>query len=461
VTPGQVAELAARVDGPVLQAGDPGWDDAILVWNALTARVPALVVQPESARDVAAAVAFARGNGLPLSAKGGGHNVAGTGIAEDGLTLDMSRLRSVDVDPVARRVRVGAGCLLQDVDRATQEHGLAVPLGFMSEVGVAGLTLGGGLGYLSRRFGWTVDSLVEVEIVTADGQVLRASRDEHPDLFWGVRGAGANLGVVTSFTFRLHAVGPTVYGGLVAWPFERAEEILPAYAALAAAAPRELAVWLILLRAPAAPFVPVEWHGHRICAMVVCYSGDLDRTDETLAPIRALGAPIVDLLGEMPYASLQSMLDENEPKGLHSYWKTEYAAGLSDDLLATWRELAAECPVPRAQLGILQLGGAIGDRRPDEGAVGNRDARYALGAIGIWEPDDPDGDAHRAWVRSAWERFRPFSTGATYINFQSDDEGDDRIRAAYGANYERLVAIKQRFDPENLFRSNRNVRPDP
>ena len=258
--------------------------------------------------------------------------------------LDMSRMRDVTVIPDAKLAHVGPGCLLKDVDRATQEHGLATVLGFISEVGVAGLTLGGGLGYLTRRFGWTVDNLEEVEIVTADGEIRTANRDEHADLFWALRGAGANFGVVTRFTFRLHEVGPTVYGGLIAWPFERADEILPAYRTITTEAPRELAVRLNLLRAPAAPFVPEPWHGKRICALAVCYSGDLGNVDEVFAPMRALADPVVDLLPEQPYTQVQSYLDEAEPKGNHYYWKTEYVAELSDGLLSTWRDWPPSAP---------------------------------------------------------------------------------------------------------------------
>jgi FAD/FMN-containing dehydrogenase len=409
------------------------------------------------ADDVARAVDFAREHDLPLSVRGGGHNVAGTALVERGLTIDMSALREIHVDAELRTATVQAGCLLADVDRATQRHGLVTPLGFMSEVGVAGLTLGGGLGYLSRRFGWTVDNLLEVEIVTADGQLRVASRDEHTDLFWGVRGAGANLGVVTSFKFRLHEVGPTVYGGLIAWPFDRVHEVQEAYRSLTAEAPRELAVWLILLRAPAAPFVPERFHGELICAMAVCFSGDLEHVDQATAPIRALGDPVVDLLRAQPYCEVQSYLDETEPKGLHNYWRTEYLAELGDGLLSTLRELAADCPIPMAQFGLLHLGGAVGERSVDDGAVGNRDARFACGVLGQWQPDEPCAAAFEQWVRDAGERVRPFSTGATYINFQMSDEDQDRIRACYGPNFDRLLEVKHRYDPENVFRSNRNV----
>jgi len=451
--------LRKRLRGPVLAPDDAAFAEATRLWNGLIDKTPALVVQPEGTADIVAVVRFAAERGLAVSVRGGGHNIAGTALVDGGVTIDLSQLRGIQVAPGARTATVAPGCRLADVDRETQRHGLATPLGFVSEVGVAGLTLGGGLGYLTRRFGWTVDNLLAVEIVTADGRVRRASRDEHAELFWAVRGAGANLGVVTSFTFALHPVGPMVYGGLIAWPFERADEILRAYRTIADEAPRDLTVFLILLRAPPAPFVPEPWQGERICAMAVCYSGEPEGIDTALAPIRALGDPVVDLLGEMPYTDVQSYLDDTEPKGHHYYWKTEFAAELSDDLLAVWRDIAAGCPIPGAEVGILQLGGALNEHGDDDGAVGNRDARFALGVTGMWEPGTPGADAFPQWVRDAWQRFRPFSTGGSYINFQTADEGDERVRATYGANLDRLVAIKTQYDPHNVFRSNRNVPP--
>jgi FAD/FMN-containing dehydrogenase len=447
-----------RIEGAVLRPGDDGWDDAVLIWNGLVDKTPAFVVQPASTRDVAATVRFARDHGILLGVKGGGHNIAGTAIPEGGLMLDMSRLRSVSVDADAKLAHVAAGCLLQDVDRATQEHGLATVLGFVSEVGVGGLTLGGGLGYLTRRFGWGVDNLDAVEIVTADGEIRTASRAENADLFWAIRGGGGNFGVVTRFTFRLHEVGPTVYGGLIAWPFDRADEILGAYRALTAEAPRELTVWLIFMRAPAAPFVPEEFQGRRACVMSVCYSGDLTRSDEVLAPVRALGEPAVDLLQEWPYTAQQSYLDGTAPKGNHYYWKTEYLAELNDDVLATVRDLAAGCPIPEAEIGFLHLGGELNERDWDDGAVGNRDARYAIGLIGMWPPDEPDASTFPQWIRAGWQRIRPFATGGNYINFQTGD--DDQTPAdSYGKNYERLQRVKAQYDPGNLFRVNRNIPP--
>jgi FAD/FMN-containing dehydrogenase len=449
---------AVSLRASVLRAGDGGWAEAVEIWNAMVAVTPELVVRPTSARDVVEAIAYACQRDLPLSVKGGGHNIAGTSIVEGGLVLDMSAMSRITVDVDAGLAHVGPGCRLRDVDRATQAHGLATPLGFISEVGVAGLTLGGGLGYLTRRFGWTVDNLEEVEIVTADGEVRTASRDEHADLFWAVRGAGANVGVVTRFTLRLHEVGPTVLGGLIAWPFARADEIMRAYRTITVEAPRELAVWFVLLHAPPAPFVPPEWHGEKLCAMAVCYSGDPAAADAAIAPIRAVGDPVFDLLQEQPYTQVQSYLDAMEPKGMHYYWKTGYAAELADGLLTAAAELFAGCPIPDGELGILHLAGALNERDEDDGAVGNRDARYVLGVKGMWPPDEPDADAYRGWVRDAWAQLHRFSTGRTYINFQTADEDDARVNATYGANYARLLEIKRKFDPDNVFCSNRNVR---
>ncbi|MFP8955444.1 FAD-binding oxidoreductase [Natrialbaceae archaeon A-CW3] len=448
-----------HVRGPVLFPTDTEFDEATRLWNGMIEKTPALVVQPTGTADVVAAVEFARDHDLSISVKGGGHNIAGTALVDGGLTIDMSRLRGVVVDPDARTATAQGGCLVGDVDRETQLHGLATPLGFVSETGLAGLTLGGGFGYLTRRFGWSVDNLLDVEIVTADGEVRRASRETNADLFWAVRGAGHNVGVVTSFTFQLHAVGPTVHGGLIAWPFESAEDVLETYRNLADEAPRTLTAFLILRRAPPAPFVPEEWHGERICAMAVCYSGDLDTVDEVLSPIRGLGDPVVDLLQEQPYTQLQSYLDATQPKGNCYYWKTEFASELSDECLSTMRELAAECPIPGAQMIFAHVGGALNEREEGDGAVGNRDARFVYGAAGMWEPDDPQSAAHQQWIREAWEEFRPFSTGGNYVNFQTADDDQERLRATYEANFERLVSVKTAYDPANVFRSNRNVRP--
>ena len=458
LTAEQLTGLDAQIAGEMLLPGDRRWDDAVSLWNSMVARTPALVIQPATALDVSRAVRFAAERGLLLTIRGRGHNIAGTAVADRAITLDMSRMCGVSVDPQARLATVGPGCTLGDVDRATQEHGLATVFGFFSEVGVAGLTLGGGLGYLTRRFGWAVDNLEEVEIVTADGEIRTASRTVNSDLFWAIRGGGGNLGVVTRFTFRLHPVGPTVFGGLIGWPFERADEILEAYRALTESAPPELAVWLVLMEAPPAPFVPAAWHHERLCAMAVCYSGDLARTDEALRHIRALGDPVFDLLAPQPYTQVQSYLDAVEPRGLHYYWKTEYLPELSRPLLSTMKKLFTSCPSSAVEFGILHIDGALNTRAADDGAVGNRGAHYFLVIKGMWQPGDANAGAYQQWIRDAWKLVRPFSTGATYINFQSADEDDARVRATYGANFERLVQVKAKYDPRNLFRVNRNIR---
>jgi FAD/FMN-containing dehydrogenase len=457
LTAKQLDELESRVERPLLRAGAAGWDDAVLVWNGMVANVPVLVLQPTSPVDVAATVGFARDHGLSLSIKGGGHNMAGTSIVEGGLTLDMSRIREVTVDPDARLARVGSGCLLQEVDRATQAHGLATPLGsFSSEVGVAGLTLGGGLGYLTRRFGWTADNLEEVEIVTADGQVRTASRDENADLHWALRGGGGNFGVVTRFTFRLHEVGPTVTGGLVVWSADRVDDVLATYRDLTESASRELTAAVTVRLAPPAPFLPEEWHGRAIIGLLVCHTGG--DVDSDLAPVRALGDPISDLITEKPYTDQQSMLDGMEPKGRHYYWKTEYLPGLSNAFLDTFRDSALKVTSPLSESILIHLAGALNERAHDDGAVGNRDARYMTAFAGQWPADAP-GDAHVAWVREAWKSIRAFSTGGNYINFQTADEDQGRVRATYGANFDRLVRVKDEYDPDNFFRSNRNISP--
>lgn len=452
-----VERLRARLAGRLLQPGDDGFDEATRPWNAMVEARPALVVQAVGAGDVAAAVDLARTEGIALSIRGGGHNIAGTSLVEGGLTVDLSQLRSVQVDPVARTAVVGGGCLLGDVDSATQEHGLATPLGFNSETGVGGLTLGGGFGYLTRRFGWACDNLLGVEMVTADGEIRTVDRDSDPDLFWAMRGAGANFGAVTSFTFRLHEVGPIVYGGLRGWPFERVDDFLAAYQALTEQAPRELAAFMVMLRAPAAPFVPEAAHGKRMCALTLCHSGDPETAEADLEPLHGLGPPVVDLVGPKPYTVMQSYIDATQPKGMHQYWKTEFAPGLNDDLLSTMAGVFADCPIPRGQVVFAHLEGAIGDRPDDDGAVGNRDAEFVFGTSGMWEPGDPAGQSHRDWVRGAWERFRGFSTGGNYVNFQTADESQDRIEQTYRDNFDRLLQVKGRYDPTNLFRSNRNL----
>ena len=456
LTGDQLRALHERVAGPVLRPGDAGWDDAIEVWNGMVAKVPALVLQPTTPADVVAGVEFARDHGVLLSIKGGGHNIAGTSMADGGLTLDMSRMCDITVDADARIVHVGPGCRLKEVDAATQKHGLATVLGFVSEVGVAGLTLGGGFGYLMRRFGWAADNLHEVEIVTADGLVHTASRESNADLFWALRGGGGNFGVVTRFTYRLHEVGPTITGGLIAWGADRADEVLALYRDLTESAPRELTVALVMRMAPTAPFIPEHWHGKHIVAMLVCHSGHDAAAD--LAPIRALGDPVADLIEQRPYVEQQSILDGTEPNGWHYYWKTGYLPALTDGFLHAFRDGALKVPSVCSESVIFHVAGAANELADDDGAVGNRDVQYITGFAGAWTADTAAGQ-YVQWARDAWSAVRPFTTGSNYINFQLAEDGPDRTAQAYGPLYERLRQIKRRYDPQNLFRVNRNIAP--
>ncbi len=443
-----------------LLPGDPGFEDATRIWNGMIHKQPGLVIQPESTDEVAEVVNRAREHRLLFSIKGGGHNVAGLSLADGGLTLDMSRMRDVRVDRENRLVHVGPGCLLGDVDRATQEHGLAATLGFVSETGVAGLTLGGGFGYLSRRFGFSVDDLIEVEVVTADGRVRRAGREAEAELFWALRGGGGNFGVVTEFIFELHEVGPHIMGGLIAWPAaDHAEDVLGLYQEMTSSAPRELTLVTTMRLAPAAPFLPEAWHGKPIIGMVACHSGDQEQAARDLAPIKDFGKPIADLVVPKTYVEQQSMLDATQPKGANYYWKTEFLSGLSNGYLDVFRANAEGIESPMSQVILFHIEGAVNEHAEDDGAVGNRDAAFVTGAAGAWPAPDPNGDAHQAWVRSAWERIRPFSTGGNYINFQSTDEDASRIEDSYRSNFERLRRAKAEYDPENLFRVNRNLEP--
>ena len=459
VARGDLDALAADLEGSVLYPDDEGFAEAILLWNGMITKRPAVVIRPQSSQDVVRTVNFVRDNELQLSIKGGGHNIAGLALSDGGVTLDMSGLKGVDVDSESLLVRVGPGCTLGDVDNATQEHGLASTLGFVSATGVAGLTLGGGFGYLTRRFGWTVDDLEGVEVVTADGSVRRASRTENDDLFWALRGGGGNFGVVTEFVLRLHPVGPEVTAGLIAWPASEADAVLQLYRSAAESAPRELTLVVLRRNAPPAPWVPEAYHGKPVIVIVACHSGTPEQAQADLAPIKSHGQPLADLIQVKPYIAQQSMLDATQPKGMHYYWKSEFLGGLSDDLFEAYNAQFVDLKAPANQMVLFQVDGALNEHAEDDGAMGNREAAFACVIQAMWAGDSPAGDANREWVRTAWQAIRPYSTGGNYVNFQTDDESDERTIESYRDNYKRLETIKARFDPSNLFQVNRNIRP--
>ena len=453
-----IGHLPAGLDGKVLFPGDDGFDQSTLIWNGMIDKTPGAVVQVASVDDVVTVVQFVRQRGLELSIKGGGHNIAGLALTDGGVTLDMSGLRHVEVDVAAGTAAVQPGCTLADVDRATQEYGLATTLGFVSETGVAGLTLGGGFGYLTRQHGWTVDDLLEVEMVTADGEVIRASRSSNEDLFWALRGGGGNFGVVTEFVFKLHQVGPEITGGLIAWSAEEAEAVTELFDRMTQKAPRELTLAMLMRNAPPAPWLDESHHGKPMIAFVVCHSGDLAQAELDLAEIRAFGEPWADLIQVKEYAAQQSMLDATQPKGMNYYWKSEFVPELSSELLADYRAQFEGLEAPANQIVLFHLEGALSEFAEDDGSVGNRDAAFACVVQSMW-PEGGPAEMNQRWVRSAWSAMRKYSTGGNYINFQTSDEPDERTSESYRGNLERLASIKASYDPENLFRVNRNIKP--
>lgn len=453
-----IEALRTRVRGPVLTQDDVGYEDARTVWNAMIDRRPAVVVRCSDTSDVISAVRFARERNLLISIKGGGHNIAGLAVADGALLLDMSALRGVWVDKERKIAHAQAGCLLGDVDRETQVHGLAAVLGFVSATGIAGLTLGGGFGYLTRRWGWTTDNVVGMNIVTADGKLVRASEQENPALFWGLRGGGGNFGVVTGIDYVLHPVGPEVVGGPTAWPASEAPRVLEFYRTLAEEAPRELTLVAMMRPAPPAPWLPAEWHGKPIVALLACYSGDPDEGEKLMAPIRNFGSPIGTALARRPYVQMQSLLDGTQPKGRRYYWKSEYLPRIEPALCEKAIEHASRIQSPHSAVIFFQVGGALNEIAEEHSPVGNRSARYVLNVAGSWEDAAAD-EANIAWAREAWSDMRTFSTGGTYINFLTQDEGDERTAAALGGALRRLSEVKAAWDPQNVFRTNRNIKP--
>ena len=450
--------LKGRLRGPLLLPNEPGYDDARSIWNAMIDRHPAAIARCLGVADVVTGVNFAREHGLPLAIKSGGHNIAGLAICDDGLVLDLSLMRGVFVDRARKVAHAQAGCLLGDVDRETQIHGLAAALGFVSTTGIAGLTVGGGFGYLSRRLGWTCDTVKSMEVVTADGRVVTASDKENKDLFWGLRGGGGNFGVVTNFEYELFPLGPEIYGGAIAWRAEDAPAVLDLHRKFIEAAPPELTCVALMRNAPPAPWLPSEVHGEPIIAIFVCYSGSPADGEKLAAPIKAFGSPVGDVVMRRPYVTQQSLLDATQPKGRRYYWKSEYLAECTPGLMAAVMKHASMVRSPHSAIVLFPIGGKLNKLPADHSAVGNRDARVVLNITGSWERHDDD-EMNVEWARTAWRDLRRFSTGGVYINFLTEEEGGDRIRAAYGNNYAPLAELKRKWDPDNLFRQNKNITP--
>jgi len=450
--------LKSRIRGLVLVPSDAGYEESRTVWNAMIDRRPAVVVRCLGVGDMIACVELARANDLVLCIKGGGHNIAGLATADGALMLDMSLMRGVWVDRQQAVAHAQAGCLLGDVDREAQVHGLATVLGFVSATGIAGLTLGGGFGYLTRRWGWTSDNVVGMDVVTSDARLVRASTEEHADLFWGLRGGGGNFGVVTGIDYALHPVGPEVVGGVVAWPASEASQVLELYRTLAGQAPLELTLVALMRMAPPAPWLPKDMHGKPIVALLACYSGTLEDGEKAVAPIKAFGKPVGDILVPRPYAQMQSLLDATQPKGRRYYWKSEYLPRIEPALCEKVIAHAARIRSPHSAVVLFQIEGALNQLDETHSPVGNRDAHYVLNVTGAWEQAADDA-ANIEWTRRAWTDMKAFSTGGNYINFLTDDESPERVEAALGKGRTRLATVKAAWDGQNMFRTNRNITP--
>ena len=452
-----VQELRESVRGEIVVPDDDGYAEASRAWNgAFDSRRPAMIVRCAGAADVIAAVGFARSNGLTIAVRGGGHSVAGFSTSDGGIVIDTSPMNDVRVDPAARRATVGAGATWADVDHETQAHGLAVTGGLVSSTGVAGFTLGGGIGWTMRKFGLACDNLVAADVVTADGRLVRASETENAELLWGLRGGGGNFGIVTQFEFDLHPLGPVIYAGPIFYPAEAASDLLHAFRGWATDSPDEVTAVVNLTTAPPLPVIPEEWHGKKVVALVAACTGPVDQGEALVRSLREVAEPIVDLLGPMPYHMLQTLLDPLWEKGTHAYFKATNLSRLDDELINQLCEIHRAAPGPQCEIHVHQMGGAVGRVADGATAFAERSMPFVLNAVTGWH--DPDqSDAHADWARTVVDAASDASTGRAYVNFLADVTA---ARSSYGeATYERLVELKDQYDPTNVFRLNQNIEP--
>ncbi|MGH3043129.1 MAG: FAD-binding oxidoreductase [Gaiellaceae bacterium] len=455
----ELERLRDSVHGPVIGPEDEAYDEARSIWNGAIDRRPACIARCTGVADVAAAVRFARERDLLVAVRSGGHGVGGHALCDGGLVIDLSPLKGIRVDPATRTARAEAGVLWGELDRETQLFGLATVGGIVTHTGIAGLTLGGGIGWLIRKHGATVDNLLSADVVTAEGEIVSASEEENADLFWAIRGGGGNFGIVTSFEYRLHPVGPIVLAGPVFHPFEDAPEVLRFYREFIAAVPDELTTIFELSVAPPLPFLPEEVHGKPIVMVGACYAGSPDEGAEAVRSLKEFGRPIADLLEPKPYLALQSMFDPFVPHGWHRYWKSVELPPLTDDAIDTLVEHASAPTSPKSYTIVFQLGGALARVGQDETAFSQRDAAHNVNINAVWTEEDPDGERHIAWARDFFDAMQPHAGERVYVNFLGE-EGGNRVRQAYGArNYERLVELKRTYDPTNFFRLNQNIAP--
>jgi FAD/FMN-containing dehydrogenase len=452
-----IEKLKNNLMGQIVLAGDPSYDKVRAIWNAMIDRRPAVIVQCAEADDILYAIKFARENSLEISIRGAGHNIAGNAVCDNGVMIDLSSMTNVRVDSEKKRAYVEPGVTLGDFNKAVQVHGLATPVGINSTTGIAGLTLGGGIGWLTRKYGMTVDNLVSAEVITADGRKKRASENDNADLFWAIRGGGGNFGVVTEFEFNLHPVGPEILAGLIVFPFDQAKQVLTQYREFVESAPEELNVWVVLREAPPLPFLPREFHGRKVVVLVIFYAGDIAEGEKLIEPLRSFGEIYGEDIDVQPYTEWQQTFDPLLTPGARNYWKSHNFSELSDGALDSIVEFAGRLPSPQCEIFIDLIAGAPNRVPADAMAYGSRDARFVLNVHARW--DEPAQDEKCiAWARAFFKASAPYASTGAYVNFMTQEEGD-RVTAAYGTNYARLVQIKKQYDPENLFHLNQNIKP--
>ena len=450
-------ELKGIIKGNVLIPDQPDYEEARQIWNAMIDRRPAVIVQCAEADDVPPAIRFARKNGLELSIRGGGHNIAGSALCDNGVTIDFSRMKNVRVDAEKRRAYVEPGATLANLDEATQAHGLATSVGINSTTGIAGLTLGGGFGWLTRKYGMTVDNLVSIDMVTAEGKKIRASENDNADLFWAIRGGGGNFGVVTQFEFQLFPVGPEIVAGLIVFPFNQAKQVLTRYRQFVASAPEDLNVWVVLRKAPPLPFLPESVHGKEVVVLPIFYSGAVAEAEKLIAPLRTFGDAHGEHIGAQPYVQWQKAFDPLLTPGARNYWKSHNFTELADGALNSVIEFAGKLPSPHCEIFMAAIAGAPNRIAPNAMAYGHRDAKFVLNVHGRWD-EAKDDQKCIAWAREFFKASAPYASAGAYVNFMTAEESE-RVVGAYGSNYERLLEIKRRYDPENVFHLNQNIKP--
>lgn len=452
----QVQALRGSLRGQLITAQDGGYDESRKVYNGMIDRRPALIAQCVDVADVITAVNYARDNRIPLAIRGGGHNGAGLGLVDDGLVIDLSLMKGIHIDAKAGTVRVEGGCVWGDVDHAAHPFGMAVPSGFISTTGVGGLTLGGGVGYLTRKYGLTIDNLLAVDVVLADGRLVTASADDHSDLFWAVRGGGGNFGVVTSFLFKLNPVS-TVYGGPIFWPLEQAETVMKQWRDFIMNAPEDINGWFGFHHVPPAPMFPQEHHLKKVCVVTWCYTGDMGRAEEIFKPIREFAPPLMDFVGPIPWPALQSLFDAIYPPGLQWYWRADFVKEISDQAVELHMKYADQLPTGHSTMHLYPINGKAHRVGKRDTAWSYRDANFVQVIVGV-DPDPANNQRMTKWAQDYWEALHPHSAGGAYVNMMME-EGEERVKAAYRENYQQLATVKAKYDPNNLFRVNQNIKP--